>query len=80
MIRFKLKELMLKQERAQGKRLSILDVSNATGIGRGTLSKIANQKDANITIDKVEKICQFLNCRIEEFVEFYDEKDAQTDM
>jgi putative transcriptional regulator len=55
-------------------------VANATGIGRGTLSKIANQKDANITIDKVEKICQFLNCRIEEFVEFYDEKDAQTDM
>lgn len=78
MIRFKLKELMLKKERENGRRVSLLDISEATGIGRGTLSKIVNQKDANITIDKVEKICKFFVCRIDDLVEFYDfdtEKD-----
>jgi DNA-binding Xre family transcriptional regulator len=29
------------------------------------------KKDANITIDKVEKICPFFECRIEEVVAFY---------
>ncbi|NCN42773.1 MAG: helix-turn-helix domain-containing protein [Thiomicrospira sp.] len=55
-----------------GRIVSLLDISEATEIGCGTLSKIANQKDANITIDKVEKICKFFVSRIDDLIDFYD--------
>ena len=69
MVRFKLKELIADREFKTGKRVSVIEISQATGISRGTLSKVLNHKGSNITIDKVEKLCSFFNCKIEELVE-----------
>jgi putative transcriptional regulator len=69
MIRFRLKELMLERENATGKRVSMQEIAEATNIGRGTLSRIANQKGANTTIEKIEKLCLYFDCGIEELVQ-----------
>lgn len=43
MIRFKLKELLAEKAFKDKRRITLSEVSNATGIHRTTLSKIANQ-------------------------------------
>lgn len=73
MVRFRLKELIADKEFKTGKRVSVQEISAATGISRGTLSKVLNHRGANITIDKVEKLCLFFSCRVEELIEITNE-------
>ncbi|RMH40005.1 MAG: helix-turn-helix domain-containing protein [Gammaproteobacteria bacterium] len=70
MIRYHLKELIAEKEFQTGKRLSLKEIADATGIHLSTLSRIANQKAPNTTIGNLEKICNFLNCKIQDLVEF----------
>lgn len=70
MIRYHLKHLIADMELRVGRRVSLKDISNETGIHLSTLSRIANQKAANTTIGNIEKICQFFGCQIQELVEF----------
>ena len=44
MIRFKLAELLEKKQFRDSRRITLQEVSEATGINRSTLSKILNQK------------------------------------
>ena len=50
------------------------DLRNMTGISSSTVAKMTNGEAVTLTV--VEKICNKLNCRIEEVVEIkIDDKD-----
>ena len=70
MIRYHLKELIAEREFKTGQRLSLKTIADETGIHLSTLSRIANQKASNTTIGNLEKICKFLDCKIQDLVEF----------
>jgi putative transcriptional regulator len=70
MIRFKLKEVIAKHEFVLGKRLTLKEVSAATGINRMTLTKINTISDYSTSTDTLDKLCQFFNCQIEDLVEY----------
>ena len=73
MIRFKLKALIEKKEFEQGRKISVKEISEKTGIGRTTLSKILNQKGTNTTIENLDRLCTFFNSPVDELIEHISE-------
>lgn len=65
MLRFQLKGLVADKEFREGRRVTLDEIQQATGIHRTTLSKIANQKVYNTTTDNLDKLCAFFDCRVE---------------
>ncbi len=62
MITIRLRELLWE------KNISGIELHRATGISQAKISEIIRGKRTNITLDTVEKICLFLNCKIEELI------------
>jgi putative transcriptional regulator len=52
-----------------GKRVTIKDVSEGTGINRVTLSKIINQKGYSTTTENIDKLCDFFDCEIQDLMQ-----------
>ena len=69
MLRFKLKERIADKEFREGKRISLLEIAEATGIGRITLSRMLN-RGTHVRSDTLDRLCSYFGCRIEELVEY----------
>jgi putative transcriptional regulator len=70
MIRFHLKREISDWEFREGRRLTIAELAEGSGVTRPTLSRILNQKGYNTTTDNIGKLCAFFNCRVEDLMEF----------
>lgn len=73
MIRFRLKELVAEREFTEGRRVTLEEIAEATGIHRTTLSKIAGRKGYNTTTDNIDKLCRYFGCPVGSLMEFVDE-------
>lgn len=73
MIRFRLKELIADKEFKEGRRVSMEEISSATGIHRTTLSRIANQKGYNATTEVLDKLCAFFQVSIDKIAEYIED-------
>lgn len=63
MIQFHFKQLLADKEFKEKRSISILEVTEKTGVSRVTISKIANSKgDYNTTTDHIEKVCLYFEC------------------
>lgn len=80
MIRFYLQELMATKLFNEGKRVTLTELSEGTGISRVTLSKMVNQRGYNATTDNLDRICAFFGCKIEELVEYVPSPDSSVDV
>lgn len=77
MLRFRLKELIADKGFKEGRVVTMLEVAEATGVHRMTLSKLANHRGYNPTADVLDRLCTFFGCRIEQLVEHIpDEKPS----
>ncbi|AWY01104.1 transcriptional regulator [Marinomonas primoryensis] len=74
MLRFKLKELLAEKSFQEGRRVTMIEVAEKTGINRITLSKIANQKGYSTVTDNLDKLCIYFECDISDLVEFIQEE------
>lgn len=74
MLRFKLSERIADKEFRERRRLTVLEVSQATGINRMTLSKLLNQHGANVQTDNLDRLCKYFACTVGDLVEFVDEE------
>lgn len=68
-IRFKLAEQLEKKQFRDSRRITMQEVSDATGINRSTLSKILNQKGYSTGTDVLDRLCTYLQCTVAELVE-----------
>ena len=73
MLRFKLKERMADKEFAEKRRITLIEIAEATGIGRVTLSRMLNHQPGMRT-DTLDKLCSYFHCRIEGLVEHLDDE------
>lgn len=73
MLRFKIKELIAKKEFEEGRRITLIEIAEVTGIHRMTLSKMLNHKGCSTGTDKLDSLCKYFGCRIEELVEYLPE-------
>ncbi len=78
MIRFKLGALIEKHQFAQGRRITVTEIAEATGINRITLSKILNQRGYNTGTDNVDRLCAYFACRVEDLIEHVPGSEAAT--
>lgn len=69
MIRFKLGEQLEKKQFRDSRRITMQEVSDATGINRSTLSKILNQKGYSTGTDVLDRLCIYFGCAISDLVE-----------
>ena len=63
MIKIKLRGLLWEKDKTG------VELHNATGISQAKISEIIRGKRTNITLDTVERICLFLDCKISELIE-----------
>lgn len=70
MLRFKLSERIADKEFKERRRITVLEISETTGINRMTLSKLMNKHGANVQTDNLDRLCVYFGCRIEDLVEF----------
>ncbi len=63
-----------KFSRLLGERLlKISKVSDETGISRTTLTNIYYRRCNAISFDVLDKLCKYLNCNIEDIIEYTEE-------
>lgn len=74
MLRFKLKERIADREFKEGRRISLIEIAESTGIGRITLSRMLN-RGTHVRSDTLDRLCSYFGCRIEELVEHLPEAD-----
>lgn len=70
MIRFRLKELVAEKEFQESRRITLEEISKATGIHRTTLSKVSNQKGYNTTTEVLEKLCGYFQVSLGQLAEY----------
>ena len=68
MIRFRLQELMADKGFREKRIVTLVEISEATGIHKVTLSRLANNKIGTST-DALNKLCNFFQCAIGDLVE-----------
>lgn len=78
MIRFKIQELLAEKQFKEGKRVTLIEVSEATGINRMTLSRMINNRNYSTVTDNLDKLCSFFDCKIEDIAEYI--KDDTTNV
>ncbi|AST93270.1 Cro/Cl family transcriptional regulator [Sutcliffiella cohnii] len=58
------------------RKLKISDLSKMTGLHRNGLTQLYNEETNGIKFDTLEKICNALECSIEDLLEIIDEESA----
>ena len=73
---FKIKELIAEKALQEDRRITLDEVSRATGIHRTTLSRLANTKGYNVTTDILDKLCRYFDVDIQAVAVYI--KDSET--
>ncbi len=60
------------------RRLKITDVARDTNINRGTITRIFHETASRIDLKIINSLCEYLDCRIEDLLE-YQKDDANTE-
>lgn len=74
MIRFKLQELLAEKQFKDGKRVTLIEVAEATGINRMTLSRMINNRGYSTVTDNLDKLCKFFGCKVEDIAEYVEDR------
>lgn len=74
MIRFKIQELIADKQFREGERVTLIELSKATGISRVTLSKMINQRGYSTVTDNIDKLCGFFGCDVSQVMEYVDDE------
>lgn len=69
MFRYRIKERLAQKEYVEKRVITMTEIAEATGIHRVTLSKLANNKGYNPTMDVLDRLCNYFKCRIGDLVE-----------
>ena len=80
MIYLQIKELIVAKTAQWGRRITLLEVANATGISRMTLNRMMRQQGYNTVTDHLDKLCTYFQCDLNELVRYVpsDEQASQS--
>ena len=70
MIRIKLKQLLDDKAFSEGRRITLNEVSESTGVARATINRIANQPGYNTTTDSIDALCKYFACTPGDLLEY----------
>ncbi|MBE7423136.1 MAG: transcriptional regulator [Rhodocyclales bacterium] len=78
MIRYRIQELLAEKQFRDGRRVTLMELSEATGISRVTLSKMINQRGYSTLTDHLNRLCRYFNCRLEDLAEYVPDEELKT--
>jgi putative transcriptional regulator len=70
MIRLYIQELLAEKQFREGRRVTLTELSEATGISRVTLSKMVNQRGYGTLTDHLDRLCRFFECELKDLAEY----------
>lgn len=73
MLRIKVRQLLDDKAFREGRRITLDEVSEATGIGRATLTRIVNIPGYNVTTGNLDALCRYFACAAGELIEYVAE-------
>ena len=73
MIRFRIQELLAEKHFRDGRRVTLTELADATGISRVTLSKMVNQRGYGTLTDHLDRLCRFFECELKDLAEYVAE-------
>jgi len=76
LIRFRLSELIADAQFKTGHRVTLLEVSKATGINRVTLSRMLNVRGYSTSTETLDKLCAYFRCEVSDIAVFVAEADV----
>ncbi|MFA7349625.1 MAG: helix-turn-helix transcriptional regulator [Methylotenera sp.] len=60
----------------ENRRITMAEITEATGINRVTLSKMINQKGYSTVTDNLDKLCKFFDCKLDEIAEYCPDEET----
>ena len=78
MIRYRIQELLADKQFKEGRRVTLMELAEATGISRVTLSKMVNQRGYGTLTDHLNKLCAYFGCRIEQLAEYVPDENINS--
>ncbi|MDP1765570.1 MAG: helix-turn-helix transcriptional regulator [Methylotenera sp.] len=76
MIRFYLQKMISEKQFRENRRITMAEITEATGINRVTLSKMINQKGYSTVTDNLDKLCKFFDCKLDEIAEYCPDEET----
>ncbi len=76
MIKYNLKALIADKEFNENIKITYEIISNATGISKTTLSKIASKRGYKTNSENIEKLCQFFECTPDQLMTIVPDLDS----
>lgn len=76
MTRLRLIELLADASFHRGRRVELMEVAQATGIHRTTLSRMINVRGYNATLSNVDALCKFLGCSVGDVATYIPDEDV----
>lgn len=76
MIRFRIQELLAEKHFREGRRVTLMQLADATGISRVTLSKMVNQRGYGTLTDHLDRLCRYFNCTLEDLAEYVPDESV----
>lgn len=70
MIHLQIKELIAAKTAQWGRRVTISEVAEATGISRMTLNRMMRHQGYNTITDHLDKLCSYFECDLNELVRY----------
>lgn len=78
MIRYHIQQLLAEKQFREGRKVTLLELADATGISRVTLSKLVNQRGYGTLTDHLDRLCAYFGCRLDELAEYIPDEDVPT--
>jgi len=75
MIRFKVKERIADKAFKEGRKVTVAEVAEDTGIHRMTLSRMTNQKGYNAKTEILDKLCKYFECDVQDLAEYIEDDE-----
>ena len=76
MIRFRITELLLDKSSKEGRRISLEEVANDSGVHRVTLSRMINKPGYNSTTDILDALCDYFDCELADLAHRVPKKET----
>lgn len=77
MIYIQIKEVMIAKKQAWGRKITLNELSEATGISRMTLSRMINNQGHSTVTSHIDRLCAFFGCELNELVKYVPDHHAQ---
>lgn len=70
MIYLQIQELIIAQKTKWGRKVTLTEVADSTGISRMTLFRMMKNEGYNTVTDHLDKLCAFFECEIHDLVRY----------